>query len=71
MTFPGKILFFQANIKLKNFSSQELNSMTFQGLYEPCLVVSAHIKYAFHKGFMTLNQISKRPLLLLFGKTII
>ena len=35
MTFPGKMLFFQANIKFNDFSRQDLNSMNFPGLYEP------------------------------------
>ena len=34
--FPGKIPFFQVNIKFNDFSSQGLNSMTFPGLCEPC-----------------------------------
>ena len=36
MTFPGKMPFFQANIKFNDFSRQDLNSMTFPGFYEPC-----------------------------------
>ena len=36
MTFPGKLPFFQVNIKFHDFSSQGLNSMTFPGLCEPC-----------------------------------
>ena len=35
MTFPGKMSFFQANIKFHDFSRQDWNSMTFPGLYEP------------------------------------
>ena len=35
MTFPGKMPFFQVNIKFHDFSSQGLNSMTFPGLCEP------------------------------------
>ena len=38
MTFPGKMPFFQVNIKFHDFSSQGLNSMTFPGLCEPCLM---------------------------------
>ena len=47
MTFPGKIQFFQVNIKFHDFSSQGLNSMTFPGLCEPWFAqtfVQAQIK---------------------------
>ena len=39
MTFPGKMPFFQVNMKFHDFSSQGLNSMTFPGLCEPCVCV--------------------------------
>ena len=37
MTFSWLLLIFQANLKFNDFSSQELNLMTFQGAYEPHL----------------------------------
>ena len=40
MTFPGKMPFFQVNIKFNDFSSLGLNSMTFPGLCEPCQMTS-------------------------------
>ena len=44
MTFPGKMPFFQANIKFHDFSRQDWNSMTFQGLYEPCTLTAEDIR---------------------------
>ena len=49
MTFPGKMPFFQVNIKFNDFSSLGLNSMTFPGLFQPCqsiclLFVSRQLK---------------------------
>ena len=38
MTFPGKMPFFQANIKFNDLSRQYLNSITFPGLCEPCFL---------------------------------
>ena len=43
MTFPGKMPFFQVNIKFHDFSSQWLNSMTFPGLCEPCIYIYIYI----------------------------
>ena len=36
---PGKMSFFEANIKFNYFSRHDLNSLTFTGLYEPWLIV--------------------------------
>ena len=38
MIFPGKMSLFQANIEFIDFSGQDLNSMTFPGLYEPYIM---------------------------------
>ena len=50
MTFPGKLPFFQVNIKFHDFSSQGLNSMTFPGLCEPCLSNSCRHKMSYQQG---------------------
>ena len=42
MTFPGKMPFFQVNMKFHDFSSQGLNSVTFPGLCEPWVTIQSH-----------------------------
>ena len=60
MTFPGKMSFFQANIKFHDFSRQDWNSMTFPGLYEPCIWCSGFPQTSLEKFQWFFNDVSRQ-----------
>ena len=65
MTFPGKMPFFQVNIKFHDFSSQGLNSMTVPGLCEPCYM------YRQTNTHFVLNKANLRDLIVATGLEIL